>query len=236
MRIFSRPYAAIAVFLLGLAAVLPVEGQTFRERFSWALRGSVLFFPQDEEMRKDMRYDPAPLLPTLGASAAYTIVGPLAVEASLDIYGVDYDWPPGMNKAVLTGPDYRAAFVLNPILGISLLGRFDIAQTVTIRAYGGPSADLRICFLSYNLEADEVDPNTGIKLQDMVGNIAAYLWTEGRWFLPVAGLGVDYRVLPGLTIGLDGRVWFPLYRLWTEENLTPMEGWRFGVGFTASFR
>jgi hypothetical protein len=37
-------------------------------------------------------------------------------------------------------------------------------------------------------------------------------------------------------VGLDGRVWFPLYRLWTAEDLSPMEGWRFGVGFTASFR
>jgi hypothetical protein len=180
--------------------------------------------------------DPMPILPSFGAAVDYMIFGPLGVEASLDFYGTDYGYSYELDRAVPAAIENRSAFVVGSVLGIQILGRFDFTDRMTLRVFGGPAVDMRISFLSYGLDQDEIDENNGKNITAIVDDISSYFWTQYRWFMPVAGIGFDYRILPKIMLGFDGRVWFPLYRLWSGEDLSPMEGWRFSAGFKVSLR
>jgi hypothetical protein len=98
--------------------------------------------------------------------------------------------------------------------------------------YGGPAADLRIVTLAIGLNhpADFTgDIETDAQLQ--TDAIRRYFWSQGRWFFPVLGAGMDFPINEKFLLGFDLRVWFPLYRLWTDKHLPAIDGWRFGAGF-----
>jgi hypothetical protein len=232
--------ACLALFLLWVMPMAaPLAAQSASSTWgdlAWGVRGSIIFLPQDAEMRADMRYDAMPRLPALGGALSYTLAGPLALEASLDLWGTDYGYLEDEGRPVPAIPDNRVAFVLVPSLAVQVLGRFDLTGDMTLRVFAGPAADLRLSLLSYNLDRNGTDPNTGRKYPEILRDMAAYFWGGGRWLLPAAGLGFDYRIARGVMLGLDARVWFPLYRLWAGESLSPAEGWRFSLGFMANFR
>jgi hypothetical protein len=229
-----RPFLFLIVFTV---SVVSLAGQSLFSSMSYAFRGTILFFTGDNGLESDVM----PILPSVGAAAILPILGPLAIEASLDFYGKEYDYSYVLNRAVPSLPDNRSSYVFGSVLGIDALGRFDLNRTMTLRAYGGLAMDIRICFVPYGLNADDTIDTKGSadgskNISAVVQDIASYFWEEGRWFLPVAGAGFDYRLYPTVTLGFDARVWIPLYKLWTGEDLPPAEGWRFGVGFTVSIR
>ncbi|MDR0555369.1 MAG: hypothetical protein LBG76_11330 [Treponema sp.] len=231
MRIAQARHAAAfiisrAFFYLLLLNGASLECQSRTAGLSGAFRGSLLFFPEDNGLESDIGH----ILPSLGAALTLPVLGPLCVEASFDLYGADYEYR--LDRPVAANPENRAAYVIGSILGIQLLGRFDIGPFLTLRVYGGPAADIRLCLLSYGLTGDPQES----ELRRQTEEIAAYFWDQCRWFLPVAGIGFDYRILPKVMLGLDVRAWFPLYRYWTGEELPPIEGWRFGGGIRVSLR
>jgi hypothetical protein len=172
-----------------------------------------------------------PILPSPGGTVAYPIWGPLWAEVSLDIYGTYYGYSYPMNRAVPANPENRSSFVIGPILGIQGLAKFQPLEKIGLRVYGGLAADLRICLIAGGLEGAEKE-----MVSEEVKDITSYFWGRGRWLFPVLGLGMDVGLTEKLLLGVDTRVWFPLYRLWTGENLPPIEGWRFGAGFKITFR
>jgi hypothetical protein len=189
-----------------------------------------MFFPEENGNESD----PMPILPSLGGAITYPLFGPMALEFSMDFYGTDYGYSYRLNRAVPAEPANRTAFVIGSVLALSVLATFELPYKLSFRAYGGPAADLRLSLLSYGLDRGDIDENNGRPLTDIVHDISAYFWGQGRWFLPVLGLGLDYQLLPRIRLGLDARIWFPLYKLWTGEDLPPLEGWRFGIGLRAA--
>jgi hypothetical protein len=227
-------------FLLGgalflILVIIPPDGYS-REReagsegLSWLIRGSLLYFPEDNGLLSDS----GPILPVLGAGLRYKLWGPLVLELSLDLYGYYYDYDYTLNRAVPAEPANRAAYVLGSLLGLPVVGSFDLGERMTLRVYGGPAVDLRLCLLADGLGEGEIDSKGGKPLSALVNDIAGYFWREGRWFLPVAGIGFDYRLFSRIGLGFDARVWFPAYKTWTGEDLPRVEGWRFGAGFTVT--
>jgi hypothetical protein len=74
-------------FLLPLmlcCAVFPVGAQSFFGSLDYSLRGSVLFFPEDNGNASG----PMPIMPSIGGSASYTLSDLVALELSLDIYAL----------------------------------------------------------------------------------------------------------------------------------------------------
>jgi hypothetical protein len=76
---------------------------------------------------------------------------------------------------------------------------------------------------------DEKDPGV------QTDAIKEYFWGEGRWLFPFVGIGFDFPASSKFLVGLDSRIWFPLYRAYTGEALPGLEGYRFGVGMRITF-
>jgi hypothetical protein len=213
-------------FLLALfLAALPLGAQSFSEKLGLSFRGSVLFFPEDNGLESDAM----PILPSAGLAAGWPVFSFMRIELSLDCYGVYYAYSDTLDRAVPAIPDSRSSFVIGSILGIQALKTFAPGKALRIRVYGGPAADLRVCLVADGLEgADARDAASE------TGDIAAYFWGQGRWFMPVAGAGMDFALTEKLLLGFDLRAWLPAYRLWTAEDLPAVEGWRFGAGMRFS--
>ncbi|MDR2403701.1 MAG: hypothetical protein LBD78_06685 [Spirochaetaceae bacterium] len=88
------------------------EGGTGSGRRFWLIRGSLLHFFEDNGMRSD----PGPILPVPEAGFQYILWGPLAFEASPDLYGCYYDYDYTLNRAVPEEPANRASYVLGGVL------------------------------------------------------------------------------------------------------------------------
>jgi hypothetical protein len=219
--------AGAAFFL----AVLPLGAEGFSDRLSWSFGCSALLLPEDNGSRGG----PMPVLPAPGTALAYSVWGPLWVEASLDFYHTTYAYDFEWNRAVPVEIENRSASVFGILTGIQALARFPLGGQFAFRAYGGPAVDFRIITLA----ANHPDDKTGVRETDsqmQAEAVREYFWGQGRWFLPVLGTGFDYRINEKFFAGLDFRTWFPLYKLWTGEELPPVEGWRFGLGLRITMR
>jgi hypothetical protein len=200
----------------------------FRDRLSWAFHGSLLIFPEGNGPNRGA---PTPILPSPGVSLACRFWDPLSAEASLDLYFTHYGYDFGLDRAIPVEIENRSAFVLGSILGLSLIDRIPIGERFSLRLSGGLAMDMRIVMLAFGLnDADLVeDDPRGAPMQ---ANAARdYFWDKGRWLLPFLGIGFDTAMNEKFALGLDFRLWFPLYRLWTGEDLPGPEGWRFGPSF-----
>jgi hypothetical protein len=214
----------LAAALTFFSAALPL-GAAGWDRLSWSFGGTLLLFPEDNGNRGD----PMPVLPAPGAALAYSIWGPLSAEVSLDLYGTNYLYDFEWDRALPAAIENRSAFVFGFLTGFQALARFPLGGRFVFRASGGLALDFRIITLA----ADHPDDLTGVRETDaqmQTNAVRDYFWGRGRWVLPVIGTGFDYRLNEKFLIGLDFRTWFPLYRLWTGEELPPVEGWRFGLG------
>jgi hypothetical protein len=212
------------LFLLWCAA-LPLEAQSFSEKLGLSFRGSVLFFPEDNGLESDAM----PILPSLGVAAGWPVFDFMRIEVSLDFYGAYYAYSDTLDRAVPAIPDNRSSFVIGSLLGVQALKIFALGDGVRVRVYGGPAVDLRICLTADGLEGADAE---GAAAE--TGEIAAYFWGQGRWFMPVAGAGMDFALTEKLRLGFDLRAWLPVYRLWSAEDLPAVEGWRFAAGMRFS--
>ena len=217
-RFFPRSFFA-AILLVFTLILIPVSA-AFADDFYWAINGGILFLAADNGKQGA---DPAPVLPFAGGSFAWQFWESLRAEISADIYFTNYEYNSTLGYPMACSPENRSAFVLGFTAAIQLTGVIPIDNNGTAaRIYGGPAADLRIVTPASGLN-DSADSETDA--------IREYFWSESRWFLPVAGAGIDFPVNENFLLGFDFRVWFPLYRLWTDENIPAIDGWRFGVGF-----
>jgi hypothetical protein len=211
------------------ALAIPLEAQGFFSRLTWAAEGSVLFFPEDNGMHSD----PMPVLPSPGVAVSHPLPWPMHLELTLDFYFTHYGYDFELDRAVPYAIENRSSFVFGSVLGVQALALFNITPLIDVRAYGGLSADLRIVLVAEDLN-EGVDPMD--EIQRETDAVRDYFWSKGRWLFPVLGGGIDFNLNPKLKLGLDLRIWFPLYRLWTAEDLPAIEGWRFGVGARITFR
>ena len=218
------------VFLAFLIPIVPVSANPFLERSSWAARGSILYFAADNGK---VGADPAAVLPSLGGTFSYKFNNYLSLEFTEDFYMKNYEYNSELQYAMACNPENRSALVIGFITGLQLTYSLPIGRTgFGLRFFAGPGIDLRIVVLAAGLKhpADFTgNIETDARLQTEA--IRKYFWSEGRWFYPVAGIGADYAISEKFVLGLDLRVWFPLYRQSADQHLPAIDGWRFGAGF-----
>jgi hypothetical protein len=201
----------------------------FGDILQWSITGNILYFPADNGVDAD----PAPILPSLGGALSLQLVGTLRLELTEDIYFTNYEYNSELGYPMACNPENRSAFVMGFITAIQFTGNFSLdGKGTAFRVYAGPAADLRIVTLAIGLNHPSDftgDIRTDAQLQ--TNAIRDYFWSNARWFMPVAGIGMDFPVNEKFLLGFDLRAWFPVYKYWTDENLLAIDGWRFGVGF-----
>jgi hypothetical protein len=228
MEKFFSSCRFLLIVLILAAFTLPLEAQGFFGSLSWSASGSVFFFPENNGLHSD----PMPVLPGPGMGAAYPVWNPLWLEMTVDFYFTHYDYDFGLGRPVPAAIENRSSLVLGSVLGFQGVYRFDFTPDITLRSYGGLTADLRMVLVAGGLN-EGLDPMDEIRRK--TGAVFDYFWGGGRWLLPVLGSGMDFTLNSKLRLGFDMRAWFPLYRLWTGENLPGIEGWRFGIGARITF-
>ena len=229
-----------AGMVLGLFLTLPsLHAQGVRAFFGnieWSVRGTMLFFPDDNGNASA----PMPILPSLGGGASYSLTDLLALELTLDLYGTTYDYDVNLQRAIPSNDEFRSAFVVGAILGMQPVFRFrPMGDKFTIRAYPGLGFDLRMVFRAYGIKDDEKhtnngNPDTKLTVGEARKKISSYLW-GGRFVYLFLGGGMDFPIMEEFQLGFDLRVWIPVWRIWTGENLPFIDSFRFGVGFKLTF-
>ena len=238
--VFRRLSAEISVFLrkkgvkpaffllILFLSMMPINAQTFKDDFHWAVMGSLFHFAANNGTDSD----PAPILPSIGVSFAWQFWGPLRLELTEDIYFTNYEYNTELGYPMACNPENRSAFVLGFLTGIQLTAFLPIGSAgIAARFSIGPAVDLRVVTLAFGLnhpadfQGDERDA------QIQTDAIRKYFWSDARWFMPAAGIGADFPVNRMFSLGFDFRVWVPVYKLWTNENFLEIDGWRFGFGF-----
>jgi hypothetical protein len=152
------------------------------------------------------------------------------------MYFTNYRYSYKLDRAVPAAIENRSAFVFGFFTGLQALARFPLNDIVSIRAYGGPAMDLRVVTLAADLHPDDFTDNPETDAKTQTDSVREYFWGDGRWFMPVLGGGADFSLNERFLLGIDMRVWFPIYRLWTGEDLPGIEGWRFGIGLRVTPR
>jgi len=216
-----------ALLIIFLLTLIPVSADSFWDDINWSIRGTILYFAADNGSSAD----PAPVLPSLGVSADRPLWGPLRLEVTQDIYFTNYEYNTEFGYAMACNPENRSAFVMGFITGVQLTGFIPISDKgINLRVYGGPSADIRLVVQAFGLRSDnftgDIETDPGMQ----TNAIRKYFWSDGRWFFPMLGAGVDFPVNEKFLLGFDLRTWVPLYRLWTDKNIPAIDGWRFGIG------
>jgi len=205
------------------------EARAFPRKLSGFVEGSVFFFPEDNGMYSD----PMKILPSLGGGLSFPFTNMIRAEFTLDLYSTHYGYSAELDRAVPDAIENRTARVIGFVLGLQAAWYYDVTSFITVRAYGGPAVDLRAVFLAEHL-TEGLDDLTAIRKD--VDAVRKYFWSKGRWFMPVIGTGVDFTLNSRFKLGIDMRVWAPIYRLWSGEDLPAIEGWRFGPGVRLTIR
>lgn len=224
-RLFAR-FLLLSSILISMGAV-SAGAQGFFSGVSWFAEGSILLFPE----KNGVDSDPMPILPSPGLGASLPLRNRLRLDITLDFYMTHYGYSDELGRAVPAAIENRSARVLGSLLAFQAAGYFELSPLLTLRAYGGPAADLRIVFMAAGLgPGDEEDASRQTK------SARSYFWSSGRWFMPVAGAGLDFNINERFKLGIDLRCWIPAYRIWSGEDLPFIEGWRFGPGVRFTFR
>ncbi len=174
--------------------------------------------------------DPSPILPSPGIGLSVPL-GPFHFEPGLDMYATYYGYSDNLERSVPYAIENRSALVIGSVLNLPVEFGLSMAGLFGLRIFAGPSADLRLCIAADGLEGADLKEAT-----DETAKIAAYFWSSGRWLFGMAGAGVDLPVSGRITLGIDGRTWYPAYRLWSGENLPPAENVRFALTIRVLYR
>jgi len=218
----------LMVFVLTLIPFNTVSGNDF----SWSLNGGIFYFAANNGVDSD----PAPIIPSGGFSLALRLLPFLQLELTEDIYFTNYEYNSALGYPMACNPENRSAFVLGFLTGLNVTGILPFGNGA-IRVFGGPAFDFRVVTLAIGLNhpADFTgDIKTDAQLQ--TDAIKKYFWEEARWFMPVLGAGFDFPINERFKLGFDFRTWFPIYRLWTNDNSPAIDGWRFGAGLRFGLR
>jgi len=210
----------MTAFLVLFLALIPSK-PAFGDGFRLSALGGLFLFASDN----GPSYDPPAILPTAGVSAAWSITGPLRIEITADAYFSNYEFNTVHNYPMACNPENRMSFVIGFLTGVQATAAFDLGSDILFRVFAGPAADIRIVTLAIGLHPNDI---TEAELQTQL--ISDHFWSNGRMFMPVLGFGFDFPMNENFLLGLDFRAWFPIYKLWTNDNTPAIDGWRFGAG------
>jgi hypothetical protein len=230
MRKLPKFFSAFFLFLLFSFSSLNAEVNPFiKDNLNWSFNAGILVLASDNGAQGA---DPMAILPFAGGSLAWNFWGPLRLAITEDIYFTNYEYNSDLGYPMACNPENRSAFVLGFLTGINLVAAFQISEKgVFARAFGGPVFDLRVVTQAFGLHPLDMED-----ARRQTAAIKNYFWSDGRMFFFTVGAGIDFPIIQKYLLGLDLRVWMPVYRMWTDDHIPSIDGWRFAVGLRISPR
>jgi len=216
--------ALIVLTVLGVSAPLFPQ-----EKVQFVLRASILAILEDNGMEGD----PSPILPSPGFSVSIPIprVPLLTFEPGIDLYSTYYGYSYVLDRAVPYAIENRSAIVIGTMLSLPVEFGFRIRGIAGFHAFAGPSVDARLCLVADGLEGSDYDDAAS-----QTADISGYFWSEGRWVQFLMGGGFDFPFTSKTMLGVEFRLWYPAYHLWTGEDLPATENLKLALGLTLVFR
>ncbi|GAB1482136.1 hypothetical protein MASR2M78_09510 [Treponema sp.] len=219
--IFHLLFVSLLVSLAG-----PLFSNEILDRITWSFRGSLLTILEENKLEGD----PSPIIPSPGLCASYPILPFLSFDPSIDLYMTYYGYSYPLDRAVPYAIENRSALVIGTLFALPVAYTLQLPKDLVFHAFAGPAFDFRACLAADGLKGDDLRD-----AQSQTDKVAAYFWGAGRWFYPTLGLGLDFIQLGSFRFGFETRVWFPMYKLWTGEDLPAAEAWRLAAGLRIQY-
>ncbi len=217
----KRRYAA---FCLTISFTALLSAQTRSMDLRTAIKGSLMFVAEDAGLEADA----APLYPMIGLGLN-SGSGSFEMELSLDVYGAYFLYSEADKRPYAAAPENREAVAFGFIAAFPLGLRVRLIHQGRFRLFAGPALDFKLCLPATGIESEQSALNSATKA------ISSYYLDTMRWFLPVAGLGIDFPYTNNLALGAELRVWFPVYRLLSGEGRHFWDDGRAALSFRLSF-
>ena len=216
-----------SIGLLALAACLCVP-LSAKDGTALIFRGAVLGILEDNGLHGD----PSPILPSPGFAVSFGLTPVLRFEPGIDAYSTYYGYSDELGRAVPIADENRSASVYGFMLTLPLDYTYRVADSVDLRASLGVTADLRLCLIAPGLDdSAQGRDDAAAETEDII----SYFWGAGRWLLPTASFGADFRAGERYYIGVEARMWYPIYRYWSGEDLPTVENLRFAFGLRLAY-
>ena len=164
----------------------------------------------------------------LGADFIYplSILRGLSFEPTANLFFYNTEYTPE-NQAVPTAEEDASAFTLGLILDAPLVYSLDLGKdkALTLSAGLGLGVDARVAFtINSNYEA----ANTSL--------INLYYWDKGRFFTPSTLVRGEYRLTDRTSFGFAGRVYWPIYNLWSGDAYGFFDQANYMIDLTIKFK
>jgi hypothetical protein len=230
LRNFPKRASVFFLFLLFSFPLLNAEVNPFnKDHLNWSFTAGILVLASDNGAQGA---DPMAVLPFAGGSFSWNFWGPLSIGLTEDIYFTNYEYNSVLDYPMACNPENRSAFVLGFITGINFMSAFKISEKgVVARAFAGPAFDLRLVTEAFGLHPLDTED-----AEQQTAAIKDYFWGEGRFFFFTVGGGIDFPISQKFLLGIDLRAWMPVYRLWADDQIPAIDGWRFAAGLRISPR
>jgi hypothetical protein len=141
-----------------------------------------------------------------GVSFPFSALPRLAFAPSGDIYYYNTEY--SANGQPVPGDEggFASAFVLGLLLNAPVVYSYPISDTISVSGGLGLAFDLRAAITTDAAKAG----NTAL--------INAYLWDQGRFFMPSTALRFEYKLTERVGFGFNGRFFWPIYNWWSGES------------------
>jgi hypothetical protein len=130
----------------------------------------------------------------------------LSFEPSVDFYGAYYEYLNG--RPVPTDMTFGSAFGLGLLLDAPVVYTLPLGGGFTLGMGAGLCLDIRAAITI------DTDPVKAANTPAM----NRYFWDKGRFATPSTLLRAEYALTDNVAFGLNGRVLWPIYNLWSGEG------------------
>jgi hypothetical protein len=148
----------------------------------------------------------------------------LSFEPSADLYFYNTEYSVE-GQSVPTAEEDASAFTLGLLLDAPLVFSLPLGSQVTLGAGLGLGLDLRAAI---TLDSSYLAQNTPLMNQ--------YYWDKGRFLTPSTLLRGEYKLTDRTAFGFTGRVYWPIYNLWTKEGFGFLDQTMYFIDLTILFK
>jgi hypothetical protein len=212
--------AALVIILLPLGRAAALENPEFING-TWGVAIESLLDPANHDVgvaSTSINYNFG-----VGVVMPFAVGSRLCFEPSGDLYYYNARANPD-GQAVPVDESWASSFVLGLLLDAPVVYSLPLSPKFALDFGAGICFDLRFAFNDWpDRESETSQANT-------------YFWSEGRFIDPSTLIRGEYVLTDKIAVGLEGRVLWPIYNLWTGEGFGFFDHAKYLIDLTVRYR